>query len=83
MSTNKKLRLYEISMTAFKTFYVEAFDQEDALTHPAVEDEHSSFGYEVDWEPEGTEVFLVSADAEERIRERKSETIFPREDDES
>jgi hypothetical protein len=73
----KAKKLFRISMTAYKTFYVEARDQSSALHHGAVQDEqHISQGCDdFPWEHNETDASEVPADEAKFVRERHAEEI--------
>lgn len=75
MSTKKK-QLFEITMTAFKTFFVEAESQAEALESVIVEDESSSMCGDVDWEHEETRAVAVGPQRSEQIRAQRPKEIL-------
>lgn len=70
---NKNMKLFRIKLTAFKTFYVTARNQEQALLHQRVEEEGSSSG-EIDWNPNDTSAEELSDKQAYRIINQPQET---------
>lgn len=76
-------QLYRVTMTAYKTFYVEATSQEAALHHPKVEDESSPFANDFDWEHEETEARALSAEEATMVYKRRANEIVPADEDDA
>lgn len=72
-------KLIEITIVAFKTFYVEAESEDDALSHPAVDDEtRFSFG-DFDWEHDETTAKEMDEKAAAHIRTHHPKKIVQEE----
>lgn len=71
-----KRGLFRVTMKAYKVFYVMAESQDDALTHPAIEDEErpNSRG-DFNWEHDETDAARTSKDEEEFTTKRHPELI--------
>ena len=68
--------LYEVTLTAVKTIYVEADSELEALEHDATVEEHSSFG-DVDWEfIEGEALALNDNEAKRIIAAHPELVVF-------
>lgn len=74
------MKLIEITMTAYKAFYVEAESDADVLESDIVDDERSfsSFGG-ADWEIDETTARELSEDEASGIRQRHPEWILKEE----
>lgn len=68
------MKLFEIQITAYKTFYVEAESQEDALEKDVVDDEQGRFG-NYDWEHDTTTARELGAIEARYVRDRHSKQI--------
>ncbi len=64
-------KLFRVSLTAFKEFYVEATSQEEALNHAATENEMVIRGGDADWEFDTGEARALGAEEEAGIRQRR------------
>jgi len=71
------MKLFEITMTAYKTFYVEAETQEDALKHDAVDREQGSIGDHIDWDHNETTAEEIEPKRADFIRSRDAKLILP------
>lgn len=70
------MKLFEITITAYKVFYVEAESQEAALEHEVVDEEANfSFG-EVKWETDETRAGEVSEAISAQIKLRYPKQIL-------
>ena len=79
------IKLFKITLIAYKTFHVEARDQEDALQHAACADEADSTFGDLKWQHDETTARECSPAEEEFVRKHAAkgrETIFKQDDDE-
>jgi hypothetical protein len=68
--------LFEITVCAFKTFYVEADNKEAALESEAVADEEMThFSSRFSWEHDDTRVKQLNAEESANIREKRARLI--------
>lgn len=67
--------LFRIEMTAFKTFYVEATNQESALKADVVDDEQHVSGGDVDWEHNETSASQLTEQQAFLVRKTKPGSI--------
>lgn len=82
--SEKKLKLFEITMTAFKTLYVEAENELDALCHSVVEEEQetNSISQRFGWEFEDGKAEECPPDEEKIIRDRGRDIVKDEEHEE-
>ncbi len=73
----KKPKLFEMQLTAFKTFFVEAKSKAEALNHEVTQQEMSWAG-DVEWEPDESTAMEVDASEEKFIREKREHLIRTR-----
>lgn len=76
---NNEPKLYEVTVIAYKSFFIEADNEDDALCSEALEDETDpSFrcGNKFDWEHDSTDIKEVDPKQAERIRAQRPEQII-------
>lgn len=82
-TTPSTQQLFRVTITQYKTFFVEATSQDAVLHHPRVEDEEESLFGEFDWEHDETEARPLSAEEAAAIYKRRPNEIVPADDDDS
>ena len=78
------MKLFRVRLTAYKTFYVEANDEEEALEHSKVDEESNSCFGDIPWDFDEADVYehhsdskyaspLFKAEKPERLEEKEPE----------
>lgn len=67
--------LYEMTVKAYKTFYVEADSEEDAIEHDQAHREFSRWG-DIEYEPDEMSVHKCDSRSEQYARDEQSHLIL-------